>query len=229
MSVFPNWFKRAYHTWKLLLGAPLVCLLGISGASASIIQLDISGRAESVRFVCDPLGGCGPSQNISSQFALHLSFDSGPADQLIDFSSGQYEFLGFTSGTFFVDQVGTFPIATGNTLVTWREGLPGENAITVSTPSLSQKVFITQPGATGHYQFVGCAPGDDPLSVCRGSLSPDVATLTGAPGIVSAVPGPTVGGGLLGILLACAGLVLRLRGLQVLTGRSMAFAGVQSP
>ncbi|HXH47526.1 MAG TPA: hypothetical protein VNK51_27240 [Bradyrhizobium sp.] len=225
MSVFPNWCERAYQTWRVLLGAPLLCLLGVSDTSASIIQLDISGRAESVRVVCDPLGGCGPGQNISSQFALHLSFDSGPAHQFINFSSGQYEFLGYTSGTFFVDQVGTFPIATGNTLVTWREGMPGQNAITVSTPSLSQKVFITQPGATGRYQFVGCAAGDDPFSVCRGSLSPEVATLTGAPGIVSAVPGPTVGGGLLGILLACTGLILGLRWLQVANG----FAGVRSP
>lgn len=226
MSVFPNWLSHAYQTWRLLLGASLFCLLGVEGASASIIQLDISGRAESVRFVCDPLGVCGPGQNTSSQFALHLSFDSGPADQFITFFSGQYEFLGFTSGTFFVDQVGTFPIATGNTLVTWREGMPGQNAITVSTPSLSQKIFITQPGATGHYQFVGCAPGDDPFSVCRGSLSPDAATLTGAPGIVSAVPGPTVGGGLLGILLACGSLLLRLRRSQVLTSWSTAFAAV---
>lgn len=192
---------------RILMGAAAIfCAFGASQVSASIIQIDFSGQAESVRFVCDSLGRCGPNQDISSQFTLHLSFDSGPADQFITSPSpAHYEFLGFVSGSFVVDLVGIFPIATGDTLVTWQEGISGDNALTVSTPGVSRKVFVSQPDAAGRYQFVGCAPGDDPFSVCRGTLFPNNAVLIGAPGVVSGVPGPIVGGGLVGILLACGG------------------------
>jgi hypothetical protein len=93
----------------LLMGAALIYIFGATEVSASVIHIDFSGRAESVRFVCEqPEGGCGPNENIWSNFTLKLSFDSGPGDQLITSPSlGHDEFLGFVSGTFFVDQVGT--------------------------------------------------------------------------------------------------------------------------
>ena len=67
----------------LLIAAALIYIFGATEVSASVIHIDFSGGAESVRFVCNPSGGCGPNQNISSHFKLNLSFDSGPGDELI--------------------------------------------------------------------------------------------------------------------------------------------------
>ena len=70
------------------------------------------------------------------------------------------------------------------------------------------------------------APGDDPFTVCQGFLIPERAVLTGAPG-VSEVPGPIAGGGMLGLLLGCGGLLAGLfRGRQM----TKAVSGrIQSP
>ena len=64
----------------LLMGAALIYIFGATEISASIIHVDFSGRAESVRFVCSSGAGCGPNVNISSNFTPNLSFDSGPED-----------------------------------------------------------------------------------------------------------------------------------------------------